>query len=465
MRYISTRGLAPILGFEDTLFEGLANDGGLYVPEYWPTLDINTFRGLDYIDTATKVLENFVSKEISNKDLMNLIKGSYTNFSLDGGKEIAPLIEISKDFWLLQLYNGPTLAFKDFALQLLGKLFEFFLSKSKKDIVILGATSGDTGSAAIEAFKGKNNIKIVILHPYGRVSSFQRKQMTTVSDENVFNLAINGTFDDCQFLVKELFKNRDFRLKANLAAVNSINIARVIIQTVYFIYSYMRVLQNSSHINFSVPTGNFGNIFAGYIAQEMGLKKAPLVLATNKNDILSRFFNSGKYIKNEVFSTISPSMDIQVASNFERYMFDLLGRDSKELKNKMEIFDLKGSLTVSDSKLSIAKKRFVSGSLGEQETLKVIRKVYKDSGVIIDPHTAVAVGVMQSFYVNQKNPAIVMSTAHPAKFSNSVKKALGVSPKIPEKLSKVLHLKERYVKLKSDTNVVKDYIENNVLKK
>ena len=271
MRYISTRGSAPVLGFEETLFEGLANDGGLYVPEQWPALEKNTFVGLNYIDTANKVLEHFTSNEIKANDLYSIIKESYIDFSIDGSEEIAPLVEISKDFWLLQLYNGPTLAFKDFALQLLGKFFEYFLSKSNKNIVILGATSGDTGSAAIEAFRGKNNIKIVILHPEGRVSSFQRKQMTTVNDSNVHNLAITGTFDDCQFIVKELFKNHDFRLKTNLASINSINIVRVIIQTVYFIYSSMRVSPSLRPVNFAVPTGNFGNIFAGYIAQEMAL--------------------------------------------------------------------------------------------------------------------------------------------------------------------------------------------------
>ena len=392
MRYVSTRGRAPALGFCDCLLAGLARDGGLYVPETWPTFsaaEIRALSGLSYADVAIKVMTPFATGAggLKPEVFARLCHEAYARFE---HKAVAPLVQLGPNLWLLELFHGPTLAFKDYAMQLLGRLFDHVLEERGAKITIVGATSGDTGSAAIEACRDRHAIEIFILHPKGRVSEGQRRQMTTVTSENVHNVAIEGTFDDCQDLLKGLFNDETFRDQVNLSGVNSINWARILGQVVYYFYAAVALGAPEREIAFAVPTGNFGNIYAGYVARAMGLPIHHLTLVTNRNDILSRFLDSGQLAIGAVEPSLSPSMDIQVASNFERYLFELYGRDGAALAADMEAFRRDRTLTVAAERFKAARGFFDGARVTDDETVATIARFHGETGEILDPHSAVA---------------------------------------------------------------------------
>ncbi len=456
--YISTRGQAPKLNFPDTTLAGLARDGGLYVPESLPKLstkDLAEFAGLPYAEVAARVIAPFVGDDIPAADLNAIIKAAYKNFA---HPDIAPLHKLDDDFYLLELFHGPTLAFKDVALQFLGHVFDYILTRKKQRVTIVGATSGDTGSAAIEAFKGKDNVNIFILHPHNRVSEVQRRQMTTVTAKNVFNIAIEGSFDDCQDMVKAMFNDQRFRDEMALSAINSINWARILAQVVYYVYATSRL---KKPVTFCVPTGNFGNIYAGHVARSIGAPIEKLIAATNRNDILYRFFESGEMRKDGVAPSLSPSMDIQISSNFERLLFELTGRDGTAVNKTMDEFRTKGAFRVVPEIMAQLKTRFASGRLDDEQTLDVIRDTHKRRNYILDPHTAVGVGVAEAYL--KKNPqALVVSlaTAHPAKFPAAVKKAIGVEPPLPAFLADLYQRKEKYDVLPVDLAKVQAFVRD-----
>lgn len=424
MKYISTRGKTGPVEFMDAVMEGLAPDGGLLLPETLPNVGnrLAAWRNLPYQELAFEVMRLFVS-DIPASDLKALIDKSYATFR---AADVAPVIPIG-GFHILELWHGPTLAFKDVALQFLGNLFEYVLEQRGGQLNILGATSGDTGSAAIYGVHGKKNIRIFIMHPKGRTSPVQEKQMTSVLDDNVFNLAVEGTFDDCQHLMKTIFSDVAFKAEYSLGSVNSVNWARVLAQIVYYFYAFFRVQEttDATQVQFSVPTGNFGDILAGYIAVKMGLPVKKLILATNENNILSRFFNTGVYSIGEVVPTISPSMDIQVASNFERYLYYRLGCDSANVCERMNGFAQNKTLRVEGRD-----ELFAAGEAGTVQTLETIKKAYEKEGYILDPHTAVGVAVAEQFRDGQA-PTICLATAHPAKFNDAIEQAIGVAAHHP----------------------------------
>lgn len=463
MRYISTRGGMPKISFRETVFEGLAPDGGLILPEKVPNLsseDLKRLSNLSYQELALNVFKYFVD-DLSEDTLYQIIKKAYASFRV---KEITPVIRVG-DLYILELFHGPTWAFKDVALQFLGELFETLLIETDRKINILGATSGDTGSAAIYGVRGKKNIAIFILHPYRRVSEIQALMMTTVTDPNVFNLAIEGTFDNCQAIVKELFMDLDFKKEYRLTAINSINWARVMAQMVYYFWAYFRVTEkeNTQKVWFSVPTGNFGDIFAGYLARKMiGEERIEkLILATNENDILYRFVNYGDYSVGEVKPTISPSMDIQVASNFERYLYYLYREDPIKTKESMEKFKKEGKLKFNEKDIERIKKDFLSDRATEEEILKTIAWFYKEYKYVLDPHTAV--GVKAALTFKESVPVVCLATAHPAKFPDTVSKALGLTYELPEELKELYKLPQRYDVLPASTERVREYIKHRAL--
>ncbi|MBT5456997.1 MAG: threonine synthase, partial [Rhodospirillaceae bacterium] len=387
MRYVSTRGSAPILEFEDAVLAGLARDGGLYVPEDWPVLSADLLRGLrgkPYTEVAYQVMAPFVGDAISESDLRAMIVESYAGFDHPA---VAPLRQLDANRWLLELFHGPTLAFKDFALQLLGRLFDHILAKRGERVTIVGATSGDTGSAAIEACRDRDAIDIFILHPEGRVSDIQRRQMTTVESANVHNIAINGTFDDCQDLVKAMFGDEAFRDNLHLSAVNSINWARIMAQVVYYVSAAVALGAPDRRIAFSVPTGNFGDVFAGYVAAKCGLPVEQFIIATNANDILTRFFETGEMSMSPVVPTLAPAMDIQVSSNFERLMFDLCGRDGRVMTQSMAAFRDSGTMRLPDEAMAAARSLFDASRLDDGGIKAAIKRVREETGSLIDPHT------------------------------------------------------------------------------
>lgn len=456
MKYKSTRGGVSGISFKEAVMMGLATDGGLLLPEEIPVIDgemLKEWKRFSYPDLAFAVMRLFID-DIPEKDLEVLVRKSYSTFT---HPEVVPIVRKGEVF-IMELFHGPTLAFKDIALQFLGNLFEYILSKTDSKMNILGATSGDTGSAAIYGVKGRKNMTIFILHPHKRVSFIQELQMTTVEDENVFNIAIEGTFDDCQRIVKEIFNDLEFKNKYKLGAVNSINWARVLAQIVYYVWAVLRV---GEHIRVCVPTGNFGNIFAGYIAKRMTGKIERLILATNENDILYRFVNFGDYSIGEVVPTISPSMDIQVASNFERYLYYLSGEDAQRVKNTMEKFVKTGKITFSKEEIEKVKQDFLSGYATQEETIKTIREFYERTGYILDPHTAV--GVKVALELKEGFDTVCLATAHPAKFPEAVKKAIGKEPEMPESIKKLLDKKKRVVVLPADTDKVKDFIAQHAI--
>ncbi|MDH3606351.1 MAG: threonine synthase [Acidimicrobiia bacterium] len=461
MRYESTRGSGGTRGFSDVLLEGLAPDGGLYVPVELPLLNeaaLRSFAGQSFAEVATQVMLPYVTPDYEPDEFAALVERSYENFD---HPDVAPLRVLNQATgeWLLELFWGPTLAFKDVALQLLGNLFERELTAKSREVTIIGATSGDTGSAAIEAMRGREGIQLFMLHPRGRVSEIQRLQMTTVDAPNIYNLAIEGTFDDCQDLVKAMFADTEFRERHTLSAVNSINWARVMAQTVYYVTAAVGLGAPSSPVAFSVPTGNFGNIYAGHIAREMGVPISQLILATNVNDILTRAFETGSLQLSDVIATASPAMDIQVSSNFERLLFELLGRDGPALSALMERFRLLGHIELTPDVLEAFQELFDAMSLDDEATSHVIAEVYDQAGVILDPHTAVGVGVGRAVRADPEVPLVMLACAHAAKFPETVEGALGERPLQPNRLQALAGLPERIDVLPNDLEAVQAFID------
>jgi threonine synthase len=455
IRYISTRGGAPILGFEDAVLAGLAADGGLYVPEILPEFsktDIHRLAGLGYKELAAEILTPFTEGALKQEELTALLDEAYASFRHPA---IAPLAKLGNEHYMLELFHGPTLAFKDFALQFLGPLLDHILKKRGQRATILGATSGDTGSAAIAGCQGRERLRIFILHPHNRVSDVQRRQMTTVPDKNVHNIALKGTFDDCQDIVKALFADAPFREAQQLAAVNSINWARILAQVVYYFYAALALSAPDRRLSFSVPTGNFGDIYAGYVAKRMGLPVERLIIATNRNDILTRCLNTGSYAKKEVQPTISPSMDIQVSSNFERLLFDFYSRDGAKVARLMAGFREKGEFTLEESILNRIRNDFSAEAASEEETKAAITDIHARRGLLIDPHTAVGVHAAR----NIEGAVVTLATAHPAKFPDAVQAATGTYPELPPHLSDLFKRKERYEVLENSADAVKRAIE------
>ncbi|MDP6952547.1 MAG: threonine synthase [Alphaproteobacteria bacterium] len=452
--YVSSRGTAPRLGFSDTLLAGLADDGGLYVPEAWPALPAAARLPMPYAAAAEAVMSPFVGGDIPPDVLARLIREAYAGFD---HADVVPLVEIAPDEWLLELFHGPTLAFKDLALQLLGRLFDHLLGERRSRVTIVGATSGDTGSAAIHACRGRDNIDIFILHPAGRVSEVQRRQMTTVADANVHNIAIDGTFDDCQALVKAMFADVRFRGDLNLSAVNSINWARVMAQIVYYVSAAAR-LAGKGPVTFSVPTGNFGDVYAGYGAHRMGLDVARLVVATNRNDILARALGAGDYHVGTVSPTMSPSMDIQVSSNFERLLFELYDRDAGQIRALMAGLATENGFTIAAPQLARAQEIFSAARVDEEQTLATMAQVHAETGMLVDPHSAVGICAGRAQAREPGTPLVMLATAHPAKFPDAVAKATGRRPEPPAALAAALAGEERCADLPHDLTQVQTYI-------
>ncbi|MCY3890533.1 MAG: threonine synthase [bacterium] len=457
MQYISTRGRAPVLAFGDVLLAGLAADGGLYVPDRWPVLSPEALGGRpgrgDYADLAAEVMWPFVDGAYSRDRFDELVRDAYSAFN---HPEIVPMVELGDGLWLMELFHGPTLAFKDIALQLVGRLFDEELARRSERVTIVGATSGDTGAAAIEAVRDRENIQIVILHPHGRVSEMQRRQMTTVDSANVHNVAIEGTFDDCQDLVKAMFGDADFRAEQRLSAVNSINWARVMAQTVYYVAAATRY--GLERVSFSVPTGNFGNVLAGHVARQMGLPVDRFIVASNRNDILTQFFTTGSMAISEVHPTMSPSMDIQVSSNLERLLFELLDRDGIRTAELLEDFRATEEMRI-DARISAELGQNWSGvRVDEGETAAAIAQLYRDTGMIVDPHTAVGLAAARRSRRDPDGATVVLATAHPAKFGDAVEAAIGTRPPLPPALAELAERPERCPRLPNDLNAVKAHV-------
>ena len=452
MKYISTRGKAPELGFEDVLLSGLANDGGLYIPKEWPKLDYKELPTTSYSEQAAYVIYPFVKGFLSYEELNDIASQAYSHFP---SKEAIRLKEVEKGNYLLELFHGPTLAFKDFAMLLLAQFFETSLSKKNKSITILGATSGDTGSAAIEAFKNNKHCTVFILFPKGRVSEIQRKQMTTVDSASIYPIEIDGTFDDCQNLVKHLFQNLEFKEEVSLGAINSINWARVAAQIVYYFSTFQQL--QSNRVSFSVPTGNFGDVLAGWVAKKMGLPIDKLIVATNDNDILDRAISNGDYFQEEVKATTSPSMDIQISSNFERLLFESLDRDSEKLRNLFKELKENNGFRIDNDTLTYIRNDFKSGKASEEKVKDTISRIHKASNIILDPHTAVGFYASAS-ELNFDVPMVNLGTAHPAKFSKAVIDAIGFEPEIPDRLKNIINKKERFTQLENNSEALISFI-------
>lgn len=463
MKYISTRGEAPALNFEEVVLTGLATDGGLYVPESLPSFskeEIASWAGLSYQELAFNVMSPFVAGEISDDDFKAIIKKSYSTFRHDA---IAPLVQTAHNEWILELFQGPTLAFKDFALQVLGNLLDHFLKKRNQKVVVMGATSGDTGSAAIEGCRHCDNIDIFILHPHNRVSDVQRKQMTSVITDNVFNIALEGNFDDCQNMVKASFGDQSFLPDGRqLVAVNSINWARIMAQIVYYFYASLALGGPHRKVSFSVPTGNFGDIFAGYLAKQMGLPIEQLIIATNSNDILHRCIANNDHSKQALHHSLSPSMDIMVSSNFERLLFDVYGRDGAAIRQLMEEFT-SGAMTLSDSALENAREIFSSYRLDDDAMIRVISDVFENTGYLLDPHTAIGVEAARKVGRSQETPMVCLATAHPAKFPEAVRKAGQTQdPSLPHHMSDLFDREEKFDVLENDITAVHHFVRDNL---
>ncbi|MGF7173583.1 threonine synthase [Azospirillum doebereinerae] len=458
MQYVSTRGAAPVLGFEDVLLAGLARDGGLYVPQSWPQFsadEIRALRGLPYSEIAVRVMRPFLGGSIAEDEFRAIVEDAYAGF--DHGA-VTPLVQLDQRTWVLELFHGPTLAFKDVALQLLGRLFDHVLAKRGQRVTIVGATSGDTGSAAIEACRDRENIDIFILHPKGRTSEVQRRQMTSVLSSNVHNVALHGTFDDCQDIVKALFNDTGFRDRMGLSAVNSINWARIMAQIVYYFTAAVALGAPDRKIAFTVPTGNFGNVYAAYGARAMGLPIEKLVVGSNSNDILARFFASGTMSAAPVVPTLSPSMDIQISSNFERLLFDLLGRDGSAVTDALNRFRTEGKFAVTDAQLADALAIFSGHRVDEDATMATVAATWEESGYLLDPHTAVGVAAAKADPLDPSIPMVVLATAHPAKFPDAVEKATGRRPPLPPRLSDLYEREERLSELPNDVAAVQDFV-------
>ena len=457
MKYISTRGNASNLDFEGVTLAGLASDGGLYVPDSWPRFteaEIAAMRGLSYIELAVRIMTPFTQGSLSEPELRELCEAAYGRFS---HAAVTPLVQLDSQHWLLELFHGPTLAFKDVALQLLGQLFEKFLSGSDKSLTIVGATSGDTGSAAIDAVAGRERVEIFMLHPHERISDVQRRQMTTVLAPNVHNIAIKGSFDDAQAMVKAMFNDPDVNGPLNVTAVNSINWARLMAQIVYYFAAALKLGAPERKIAFSVPTGNFGDVFAGYVAAQMGLPVERLIVATNVNDILHRALSRGDYSVSGVTPTNAPSMDIQISSNFERLLFDLEGRDGSTTAARMKWFEQMGKMVLSAD----MRKRagfFTSVRADADETAGAMRWAYEQCSQVIDPHTAIGLHGARSVEFAPDIAVVTLATAHPAKFRDAVEQATGIRPALPGRIGNLFEREERYEILPGDYATVRDYI-------
>ncbi|MEL7219393.1 MAG: threonine synthase, partial [Pseudomonadota bacterium] len=454
MEYVSTRGSAPTLDFEGVTLAGLASDGGLYVPREWPRLteaQIRDLRGLPYPALAAEIMRPFVAGSLSDEELTGLCQKVYGDF---GHASVAPLVQMDETHWLLELFHGPTLAFKDVALQMLGHLFETFLNRRDERLTIVGATSGDTGSAAINAVAGRDRTEIFMLHPKGRVSEVQRRQMTTVRAPNVHNIAIDGSFDDAQRHVKAMFADSEVNGPLNLGAVNSINWARLMAQVVYYFYSALQLGAPDRSVAYSVPTGNFGDVFAGYVAAKMGLPIERLIVATNVNDILHRALSDGDYSAGGVTPTITPSMDIQVSSNFERLLFDCGGRDGAAMAEQMRGFEATQAMQLTNSQREGASGLFSSLRADQDETARALQWAQRNAGQVIDPHTGVglhaSLSAAKSGLVAKGVPIVTLATAHPAKFREAVERAVGVRPSLPARVGDLFGREEHFAEITGD---------------
>ncbi|MEO9339957.1 threonine synthase [Mesorhizobium sp. SB112] len=456
MQYISSRGEAPALGFSDAILAGLARDGGLYLPKEWPQFsaaEIRAMRGLSYSDLAIRLLTPFLGGEISTPVFEKLVREAYGTFRHEA---VCPLVQTGANSFVLELFHGPTLAFKDVAMQLIARLMDHVLAERGERATIVGATSGDTGGAAIDAFAGRDRTDIFILFPHGRVSPVQQRQMTTSSASNVHAIAVEGNFDDCQSMLKDMFNDHRFRDSVSLSGVNSINWARIMAQIVYYFSSAISLGAPDRPVSFTVPTGNFGDIFAGYAAKKMGLPIDRLAIATNDNDILVRTLATGEYSMKGVVETTSPSMDIQISSNFERLLFEATGRDSNAVRRYMSSLKQSGAFTIDAAPLAKIRAEFDAGRSTMEETAKTIRDTLEKSGYLLDPHTAAAVHVAHE--TQGSTPMVILGTAHPAKFPAAVEAACGVVPALPEWLSGLMEREERFTVLPSDLKMVEDHI-------
>jgi len=459
MNYVSTRNSTNIFKFKDVFIKGLADDGGLFIPKSlnkFSEAEIDSFKKLSYQDLAKNIIFSFIGDFMSENDLSRIIDKSYSVFR---EKNVVKLIKVG-DRSVLELFHGPTLAFKDVAMQLLGNFYEYYLNNENEKINIVVATSGDTGAAAIDAIKGKKNVNIFVLHPHNRVSSVQRKLMTTGKEQNVINIAINGNFDDCQNLVKSMFADKIFSNEIRMSGVNSINWARIIAQSVYYFYSYFLIEDKDEPINFSVPTGNFGDVYAGYLAKKMGLPINKLVVATNQNDILHRAISKGSYEVEKVTETISPSMDIQIASNFERLIYDLNDCDDAQTINAMNDIREKGKYTIDQERLNKINTDFLSSKMSEEEVLETIKKVYDKFDIVLDPHSAIGYGAFDK--VNLSGNNIVLATAHPCKFPDAIKNAINLKAELPKELMYILNEKENFDIIDNNIDKVKQHIKERI---
>ena len=460
MDYVSTRNSSNIFKFKDVFIKGLADDGGLFIPkslQKYKKNDLFEFKNLEYKELAKKIIHPFIGDFMSENDLSKIIDKSYSAFRK---KNVVDLIKVG-DRSILELFHGPTLAFKDIAMQLLGNFYEYYLNNENKKINIVVATSGDTGAAAIDAIKGKDNVNIFVLHPNNRVSPVQRKLMTTGKEKNVFNIAVDGNFDDCQNLVKAMFADKSFSKEIKMSGVNSINWARIIAQSVYYFYSYFLIEENNKPINFSVPTGNFGDVYAGYLAKKMGLPINKFVVATNQNDILHRAISKGTYDVEKVSETISPSMDIQIASNFERLIYDLNNCNDTKTISAMKDIKEKGKYLINKESLDKINIDFLSSQISEDETLKTIKTVYEKFNIVLDPHTAIGYGAFDK--VNLKGNNIVLATAHPCKFPDAIKRSININAKLPVELSFIMEEKEDYDIIENNLEKIKQHIKERIL--
>ena len=459
MNYISTRNSSKWFNFKDVFIKGLADDGGLYIPKSlhrYTQEDLNNFEDLQYTELAKKIIYPFIGDFVNEDDLSNIIDKSYSVFRK---KNVVELKQVG-DRFALELFHGPTLAFKDVAMQLLGNFYEYYLNKTNEKINIIVATSGDTGAAAIDAIKGKKNINIFVLHPHNRISPVQRRLMTTGTEKNVFNIAINGNFDDCQNLVKAMFADKPFSSLINMSGVNSINWARIIAQSVYYFYVFSLIKDRSKPINFSVPTGNFGDVYAGYLAKKMGLPINKLVVATNQNDILHRAISKGEYSIEKVSETISPSMDIQLASNFERLLYDVNNHDDIETASAMKDIKEKGKYVINKEKLKKINVDFLSARMSVEEVLRTIKDVYDKHKTILDPHTAIGYNAFDK--VNLKGNNVVLATAHPCKFPDAIKKSINQNANLPKELMFILDEKENYDIIDNNLDKIKNHIKERI---
>lgn len=449
MHYISTRGGTDPIPFSGAILSGLTPDGGLLVPEVYPQIKIGN---LAFFESAVKIMAPFASSSFNESQLLSLLKKSWSSFPID---DPAPFRRLDKNLWVLELFHGPTLAFKDYGLQFLATLFE----EIGEDLIIIGATSGDTGAAAVHALAGKKNVKLVMLHPEGRISEIQRRQMTTVKADNVFNIAVEGSFDDCQKLLKAVLVNREIQENCRLSTINSINWGRILAQSIYYWWTVNRLQKQASFI---VPSGNFGNAFSGYVAMRSGAQIKNITIATNKNDILPRALKTGTYKPGRAEETLSPAMDIQEASNFERLLFEITGHNTTLVSNLMSSLRENGEYQIPPKTLEKAKTFFNAFAVGEEETLAAIRNAHKTYDVILDPHTAVGLAALQKLEIDTNTPVVLLATAHPAKFPDAIAHAIGTRPSLPPRLSCLMDQKERFFRLGADTGGLVAFVKKEV---